>query len=249
MRNRKRFIDYVLDILIIIIGVIIAFYLTRYGDKIQRDKNEQAIVEQIYRDLQSVLGDLETDFVLHKTGYDGNLRAIKFMDNQTEMSDSLIIGFYWMTKDEYIFPSTSGYENLKSFGVNLLKDDTLRYGVTYLYNQDFPRISKGNTLHPDINDYLTPFFKEHFRVNRDTSLKFTLTYTELLKAKYPRKMRMGVHENIGFIPINPEELLRNEEFRFLIWRSLEYRRYKIGRYRNSISHVKMIMQRIEEHYL
>lgn len=243
---KSKILNYLVEILIIIIGIIIAFYLTKYGERINRNQNEKDIINQIYFELESNLTDLEQDFVLHNLGLMSNLRAIKFLNTGGEVSDSLIMDFYWMTRDEYIFASTSGYENLKSFGTNLIRDDTLRKLITTVYNHDFPRLSKGNTLNPDINEYLTPFFKKHFRINRDTSLKYSISINDSLKVTFPIKTRLGVHQMIGYIPLDKEALLKNEEFRFLISKSLEYRMYKYSAYRNTIRDVKNTMKRLKK---
>ena len=135
-----------IEILIIIIGIIIAFYLTKYGEVLNRNKNEKEVVNQIYFELQDNLTDLERDIVIHRTGLISHLNVMKFLDEKRPLTDSLIMDFYWMTRDEYIFANASGYENLKSFGINLIRDDSLRNLITLIYNHDFPRLSKGNTI-------------------------------------------------------------------------------------------------------
>jgi len=246
MKYKKQIFLYFIEIIIIIIGILIAFYLTKYGEQLNRNQNEKDVINQIYFELQDNLKDLEQDFVVHKTGLFSNVRVIKFFDNRETLTDSLIMDFYWMTRDEYIFANTSGYENLKSFGINLIKDDSLRNLITLVYNHDFPRLSKGNTLNPDINDYLTPFFKNNFSVNRDNSKIYTLTFNDSLQITYPREIALGVKQTIGYIPLDKKELLKNEEFRFLIAKSLEYRMYKYLFYRSCIGNVKKAIKRIEE---
>ena len=245
MTLKKRILQYFIEIIIIIIGILIAFYLTRYGERINRNQNEKDVINQIYFELQDNLADLEQDLVIHRIGLLSNLRAIKFFDNKETVSDSLIMDFYWMTRDEYIFANTSGYDNLKSFGINLIKDDTLRNLITLVYNHDFPRLTKGNTLNPDINEYLSPFFKEHFSVNRDTSKKYTLKFNDSIQITYPREIALGVQHMIGYVPLNEEALVNNEEFRFLIGKSLEFRGYKFRFYQIAIADVKRAMKRIE----
>ena len=113
------------------------------------------------------------------------------------------------------------------------------------YNHDFPRLTKGNTLNPDINEYLSPFFKEHFSVNRDTSKKYTLKFNDSIQITYPREIALGVQHLIGYVPLNEEALVNNEEFRFLIGKSLEFRGYKFRFYQIAIADVKKAMRRIE----
>ena len=241
-----KFKEYIFQIVTIIIGVLIAFYLTQYGEQLNRNQNETDVLNQLHIELQDNLEDLENDFQIHRTGLFGNLRAINFYDKKEEVTDSLIMDFYWMTRDEYIFVNSTGYENLKSLGINLIKDDTLRNLITVVYNHDFPRLAKGNTLNPDINDYLTPFFKEHFRLNTDTTKKYTITFQDSIPMTYPTEIALGVYQTIGYIPINRSKLLDNHEFRFLIAKSLEYRLYKYGYYRKTITNVKEAIARIED---
>ena len=126
MSLKKQIFKYLIDIIIIIIGVVIAFYLTEYGEKLRRNQTEKDVINQIHLELKDNLIDLERDFQIHKNGLFSNLRVLSFIKNKEEVTDSLVMDFYWMTRDEYIFANTSGYENLKAFGVNLIKDDELR---------------------------------------------------------------------------------------------------------------------------
>lgn len=246
MKFNKKILSYFIEIIIIMIGVLMAFYLTKYGEKLNRNKSEKDIINQIYIELKNNLTDLENDFVIHQTGLSSNLRVINFLNEEGEITDSLIMDFYWMTRDEYIFANSTGYENLKSFGINLIKDDTLRTLITIVYNNNFPRLEKGNTIHPDINEYLTPFFKENFKVNRDTSLKYKLVFSDSFSITYPREIDMGVKHMIGYIPVDKEKLLKDEEFRFLVGKALEYRMYKYRIYRNCINNFKYTVKRIEK---
>ena len=248
VKYKKQLLKYLIEILIIIIGIIIAFYLTEYGETLNRNRNEEAIANQIYLDLKDNLEDLERDFVIHRTGLIGHLNAIKFLDEAGPVTDSLIMDFYWMTREEYIFANNSGYENLKSFGINLIRDDSLRNLISLIYNHNFPRISKGNTLYPDINEYLTPFFKTNFKINTDTSLKYTLHLNDTLKVTYPRDIAFGVKQTIGYLPKDRNQLLENEEFRFLVTNALEYRMYKYSYYQVCINNVRKAIQKIEKQY-
>ncbi len=249
MKNfTKLIVKYLIEITIIIIGVIIAFYLTQYGEQINRSQNERDVMNQIYFELEDNLEDLERDFLIHRTGFISHLNVMNFLDGKKAYSDTLILDFYWMTRDEYIFANATGYENLKTFGINLIKDDTLRNLITLVYNHDFPRLTKGSTLHPDLNAYLSPFFQEHFSVNKDTSIQYTLAFSDSLQITYPRDIALGVKQVIGYVPRDVEALKQNEEFRYLVTNALEFRMYKFSFYQSCISNVKEAMQRIKGVY-
>lgn len=248
MKYKKEIVKYLIDILIITIGVIAAFSLTKYGESINRAKNEKAIINQIYFELKDNLKDLENDFVIHKTGLISHLNILKSLERKSPLPDSLLFDYYWMTRDEYIFANTSGYENLKSFGVNMVQDDSLRELITLIYNYDFPRLTKGQTIHPDLYVYFSDFIKHNFRANRDTSLSYTLKFNDSLQITYPREIGLGTKQFVGYVPLDKEKLLKDEAFYLMVSDGLQYRMYKYTFYGNCINNVKKALARIEEKY-
>lgn len=246
--KKKNLYKYLIEILIITVGVLIAFSLTNWGESIKEGKREKEIIAQIYFELNDNLIDLKNDFEIHKNALKSQLRVQKFIDSNSNNSDSLLMDFYWMTKEEYIFPNTSAFENLKSSGMSIIKNDSLRDLITLVYNNYFPRISKGNNFHPDINKYLTPYFKKNFKVNRDASLKYDLYLADSLKITYPRDFGGGIKQIIGYIPLHIAQLKNDEEFRFLLSEVLWFRIYKINYYQIAILNTEKIKNLIETNY-
>lgn len=246
--NRKLFYKYLIEVLIIVIGVLIAFSVTNWGKEVEQRKTEKEVISQVYFELSDNLIDLKNDIEIHKNALNSQLRVKRFLDTNEISTDSLMMDFYWMTKEEYIFPNTSAFENLKNTGMSIIENDSLRNLITLVYNNYFPRISKGNNLHPDINNYLNPFFQKNFKVNRDPNISYTLYLGDSLKVNYPRDFGNGIKQVIGYIPLNEKELRNDEEFRFLLSEILFYRIYKISYYRNSIFYVENILKIIEDEY-
>ena len=194
------------------------------------------------------LTDLKNDLALHKNAQASQLKVQKFLDTDSMSSDALMMDFYWMTKEEYIFPNISAFENLKRTGMSIIENDSLRDLITLVYNNYFPRIAKGNNLHPDINDYLMPYFKAHFKVNQNPAVKYDLYLGDSVKITYPRDFGNGVEQIIGYIPLDAKSLKEDEEFRFLISEVLWFRVYKIHYYQISIANTEKILALIEEQY-
>ncbi|GAA4272951.1 DUF6090 family protein [Aquimarina gracilis] len=246
--QKKHIYKYLIEIIIIVIGVLIAFYLTNWGKEIEKRKTEKEIISQIYFELSDNLVDLKNDIELHKNSLKSQSKIQKFLDTDTINSDSLIMDFYWASKEEYIFPNTSAFENLKNTGMSIVKNDSLRDLITLVYNNYFPRISKGNNLHPDINDYLSPYLKKKFKVNRNPNIKYDLYLGDSLKITYPRNFGNGIRQIIGYVPLDTKSLKKDEEFRFLISEILWFRIYKIHYYQTSITNTEKILKLIEKQY-
>ena len=246
--TKKSLGQYLTEIVIIVIGVLIAFLLSNWGESIKNKKTEKEIISQVYFELGDNLSDLKNDLAILLTGLASHNRIQGFLDGNGLPTDSLVFDFYWAATDEYIFPNTSAYENLNNIGMSIIRDDALKNIITLVYNNNFPRISKGNNFHPDITAYLTPYMKDNFKVNRDASLKYTLNLNDSLSIDYPRDYGMGIQQIIGYIPKDPDALRQSDEFKFLMSEVFWFRMYKIGYYQLSISNVEKILRRIEEKY-
>lgn len=246
--RKKKIYKYLIEIIIIVIGVLIAFYLTNWGQEVEKRNNEKEIVSQIYFELQDNLVDLKNDLGIHRNSLQSQLKIQRYLDGENFNSDSLMMDFYWMSKEEYIFPNTSAFENLNNTGMGILKNDSLRNLITLVYNNNFPRIAKGDNFYPDINEYVKVYLQENFKVNRDPSIKFTLNLRDSLKITFPRNYGNGINQIIGYIPLNSEKLKSDEKFRFLISEILLFRIYKINYYQLSINNVQEILQLIEQKY-
>lgn len=248
LTKRDKIIDFFIEIVIIIIGVLLAFYFTKLGDSQKQDQTEKEIIRQVYFELKENIVDLEQDLVVLKVAYYSNLRVLSFLESDKKISDSLIMDFYWMTQDEYIFPNTSGYENLKSFGLNLVKNDSLRNLITLVYNNDFPRITIGNNFNPNINQFLLPYYKENFALNKNSELKYELTLNDSTTITYPMKISNDLNLKIGYKPLNLEALKKDEEFLILANRTIEMRLHKLRYYSVSLNRVKDILKMIKKDY-
>jgi hypothetical protein len=246
--KQDKIIDFLIEIVIIIIGVLLAFYVTELGDSKKQNETENEIIKQVYFELKENLTDLEQDFAILKVGYYSNLRVLSFLESDKKMSDSLIMDFHWMTQDEYIFPNTSGYENLKSFGLNLIKNDSLRNLITLVYNNDFPRITVGNSFNPNINQFLLPYYEKNFALNKNSALKYELKVNDSTTIKYPIKISSDLYLKMGYKPLNVEALKKDEAFLILANKTIEMRTHKLRYYALSIKRVKDILEMIKKDY-
>jgi hypothetical protein len=246
--TQDKVINFLYEILIIIIGVLLAFYFTKLGETQKQNQTEKEVIKQIYFELKENLVDLEQDFKVLKIAYTSNVKVLSFLESNKKMSDSLIMDFHWMTQDEFIFPNTSGYENLKAFGINLISNDSLRNLITLAYNNDFPRITVGNNFNPHINEFLLPYYKEHFALNKNTELKYELKLNDTMTITYPRKIANNLYLKMGYIPLNVDALKKDQSFLIMANRTIEMRNHKLHYYTLSIKRVKDILRIIEKEY-
>ena len=249
-KYKTQIIKYFIEIIVKIIGILGAFALDTWNIGRNNKILEQKVLIQIHEDLGEILKDLKKDFIIHKIALKGHFTIDSTIKNRLPYSENLTFDFYWIKYEEYIFPNKTGYETLESLGTNLISNQEIRTKISYAYNHYFPRITKGNNLHPDINDFLTPYYKKNFKVNSNPSLKYVLTLEDNYIINYPRTQKIDGRDDIefiGFTPINFQKAMNDEEFRFLMSEAKKYRMYKYKMYKNTIAHVEELMNLIEKY--
>ena len=130
---------YTFEFLSIFIAVISAFALENWNENRRDSLAESGILSEILNGLQKDLDDVRDNSYGHKQG----IRACAFwrqvLSAESVNMDSVSQYFYILTRDFISIQNTSGYETLKSKGLELIKNDTLRTEINSLYEYDYKR--------------------------------------------------------------------------------------------------------------
>jgi hypothetical protein len=159
---------YAIEFLSIFIAVTFAFALENWNEN-RRDGNaESKIITEIHNGLKKDLDDIRINMIGHKDG----IRACQFWRDITEdrevSPDSIMHHYLNLTRDFISIQNVSGYETLKSRGLELVKDDSLRSSIIALYEYDYNTLRKfeeeynemqfQENYFKEINAYLAPNF-------------------------------------------------------------------------------------------
>lgn len=159
MRKWKK---YSFEFFTLFIAVISAFTLNNWNDNRRNNNAKDKILIEIYNGLDKDLEDLRSNYSGHKSG----IKAIDYfryiLSNKLESNDSTMIHYLNLTRDFISIQNTSGYEALKSRGLELIEDDLLRSEIISLYEFDYSILRKLEEEH-----YETQFQKNYFeKINR-----------------------------------------------------------------------------------
>ncbi len=137
--NWKR---YVLEFLSIFIAVTSAFALSKWNENRNNDISQNKILSEIYYGLEKDMEDVR----LNRKGNLAGLEAVEYFKNLLAgndiVEDSIAQSYFVLTRDFISIQNTSGYETLKSKGLELIKNDSLRTKIISLYEYDYNTLKK-----------------------------------------------------------------------------------------------------------
>ena len=106
------------------------------------------------------------------------------------VSDS--INYIFLAAGETFTPSYTAYKALESKGIDIIKNDYIKYGIIQIYDSDYERLKLRLEVNSfaNLRDYNRPFLYENFKLNEDEI----------------------------YVPISPESLVENEKFKIILFK-------------------------------
>lgn len=166
LENWKK---YGFDFLSIFIAVVSAFALSNWNDNRRDDISESKILTEISNGLEKDLEDIKLNVIGHKSGILACDYFRKAIVGKNINQDSLKIHYFNLTRDFVSIQNVAGYETLKSKGLELVKNDSLRLKIISLYEYDYNTLRKleeeyyemqfQENYFKEINDKLAPSFQ------------------------------------------------------------------------------------------
>lgn len=156
------------EFLSIFIAVISAFALNNWNDNRKDALSESKILTEISNGLEKDLEDIR----LNKNGHTNGIAACeyfrKILVGENEDTDSTLFYYHYLTRDFISIQNVAGYETLKSKGLELIDNDSLRLAIISLYEYDYNTLRKLEEEYyemqfqanyfTEINEILAPHF-------------------------------------------------------------------------------------------
>ncbi|WP_395373347.1 hypothetical protein [Marinicella sp. W31] len=134
--------SYLFEFLSIFVGITLAFALNNWNEERRDGISEKKILQEIRNGLQLDLHDIS----VNKSGHTLGIQSIKLFRELIENNpvDQSNIGRMYtvLTRDFNSIMNLTGYESLKSKGLEIIKDDDVRFQVISLYDYYYQIIYK-----------------------------------------------------------------------------------------------------------
>lgn len=156
--KKLNFAKYGFEFLSIFIAVLSAFALNNWNDNRKDSISESKILVEISNGLGKDLEDITVNVGGHKAG----IRACEFwrkvLENEEVTFDSLKQFYFDFSRDYISIQNISGYETLKSKGLELIEDDSLRLKIISVYEYDYSILRKFEEEYKE-NQFHESYFK------------------------------------------------------------------------------------------
>ena len=128
------------EIVLVVVGILIALSIDNWNEQQKLYKYERKMLNEIH---SSLLGDYErcqNAFSQLNTLYNANDSIIRFINTELMDVNTVVSNFSITAGNMEIEFQTSAYESLKSKGLDILSNDSLRIDLSNLYDFEYPRI-------------------------------------------------------------------------------------------------------------
>ena len=215
------------EIILIVFGILIALYLDNLNAERQVREVETKLLRELQSNLVSNLNILERTLKTETEYLSYNEMILEYLDNRKPYDEALdrAFGVYFWTVTTN--PVKGGYEFLKSKGIDLVSNDSLRNRISFIFDNEFSILKNenevwSNNLQQNIS---YPYHVRHFR--RYYSPVNDGSQTERAK------------------PFDYGSLLEDEEFKSINTEIISNRRWNINSIQNLIGEIEGLIAQIK----
>lgn len=205
-----NWLDHIANLLVVILGISIAFYLESYKEEESNRTQERKYIESIIKDLETDIQFLDTLGFTNQRISDALVTLSNASLGMESVSDTVLMNLTLTIQYNPPFtPQRTTYESLKSSGkMDLIGSFELRNNVVDLYEQYYRGTNEYDySINEHVRDFIKPFYMNNVRFNSGRSVSpdflsknefrnmiFAYRYLFIAKANFYKKVRSRADE-------------------------------------------------------
>lgn len=171
--KKINWLDHLTNLLVVILGISIAFYLESYKEEKNNRNQEQKYIESIRADLKVDIETLDTLMSINKSISEALVTLSDASIGSSYGSDTALMNYIFRIQYNPPFsPQRTTYESLKASGkMDLIGDFELRNKVVDLYEQYYRGTNEfDNSINEHVRDFVKPFYIENVKFTSGQSI-------------------------------------------------------------------------------
>ena len=155
------------EIILVVIGILIALSINNWNDQLGEKEHEKEIIQEIISDLKESKNNLE-DLANSDSGklseYIESMKLVEdYLINQPVYNDSMAIHFTHIFSYRNMLYKITGYETLKSIGFNIISNNDIRKDIGVFFTQTVPQTYRQfDIVETEQNNYLIKYLEKEF---------------------------------------------------------------------------------------
>ena len=217
---QKYFIYAIGEIALVVIGILIALQINNWSENKKSTQKVNDILLEIRRDIENNIDQSHVENEIENRVIRSALIVLNNLDHIKEYHDSM--DYHFMQSHHWGTASwkSSGYETLKSVGLDLIDSDSLKEAIVDLYEISYSEVAEVMRTSEGYSANMTaPILTDLFRPSN--SLQITAT------------------------PIDYEMVVRSDKYKNVIsyWTGLRY--FAIGKREKAIENGRKVIRLID----
>ena len=204
----QKWPEYLLEILVITIGVLGAYALNSWNEIRKERIFEKNILEQVRTGLAKDIFDLNYNIEQHQKSVNSQQKILEWLISDDPIEDSLCVDFAATNIFTAFVSNDEAFETLKSNGVGILRNDSLKNVLVHLYENTYD-------YHDDMESYYNDWMLLKLKTI-DPSF-FNGYFVDSINSEYE-----GCQ-----IPVDIEKLKNSIEYRFHLQNLMEFNKVYI----------------------
>ena len=202
---KSSWYHYVLEILVIILGVLGAFGLNNWNESRLRQGLEQEVLEQLSADLGRTLGSVEVSSRSRLSTIERSETLLAHMAGDKPYDDSisylLASSFFWSQLDTDL----GGYKTMQSHGVDIIASRELRSDIIHHFERRLAGIKRRQEILFTFSDKVKLY-------EAQKNFEYTFGLDHFVQDGKPVTSFAGT--DLRSVPRDYEQLRRSDEFRY-----------------------------------
>ncbi|MDY2587569.1 DUF6090 family protein [Winogradskyella aquimaris] len=192
MLSENKFSKYLIyaigEIILVVIGILIAISINNWNQLKANQNLEIKILNELSQNLKVDLEEIKFDISLMDSTRSSYNQIIKDLKLVTFPTEKFYNNLSWLKVVPHFDPNKSGYEFLKTKGVDVIKNDSLRTTISNHYELNYPYYNKYEKERVEfkihqVNPYLIEYFKWLDHPDYSITGVFEITNQDYLKVR------------------------------------------------------------------
>jgi len=139
-RKRNFWLYSMGEFVLIFLGILIALQVDNWNQVRQVRNLETVMLKELLENLKADLADVNSNIDIHSSVISSKNIALGFIDGDGPWHDSLATHFGKLNSGTIFYENISSFESLKSLGIDLISNDSIRQQITHLYSTSYDHI-------------------------------------------------------------------------------------------------------------